>query len=226
MAPTDPLHVGTVDRDAVRPLHSAGQTDLHIAAQHRAHGELGGLRAPRAPVGMPLRGRGPVLESAAAGRGVAPQFPGDRRRRPTELARDLPHPGATGAQDRDLLPLGKRQVAPGRRSESDRRHPATLPKPPDANRGRRARLRRRILARQPSSDRRPEPLTMLEPAHRRTPRRPHRRPPSPIRTPPPRCAHRNSLSLERCDDRLNPPCTPPCPARSSRFLTAGSLWRR
>lgn len=37
------------------------------------------LGAPCHEVGLPQRDRGPVLQSAAAGGRVAPQFPGDRR---------------------------------------------------------------------------------------------------------------------------------------------------
>src|SRR5688572_21914008 len=107
---------------------------------------------------MPLRGAGPILEPTATGRGIAKQLPRDRRRRTPELARDLPHPTTTRAKKSELLPLGERQVTSRRRGESDRRHPATLPKPPDANRGRNARLDRRLLAGEAASDRPPEPL--------------------------------------------------------------------
>jgi hypothetical protein len=62
------------------------------------------------------------------------------------LTRDLPHSATTRARDCDFLPLGERQVPPRRRGERDRRHPATLPKPPDADRGRHAHLRRGVLA--------------------------------------------------------------------------------
>ena len=46
---------------------------------------------------------------------------------------------------------------------------------------------------------------MLQPPNRRTPRRPHRRTPRPIRCPPPRLSHRNLPFSECCDNRLNPP---------------------
>src|SRR5215218_8506725 len=122
---------------------------------------------------MPLRGAGPILEPTATGRGIATQLPRDRRRRTPEPPRDLPHAATTRAKKSDLLPLAERQVTPRRRAQGDRWHPATLPKPADANRSRHARLGRRRLARQAASDRRPEPLAVLLPPRRRTSRRPH-----------------------------------------------------
>ncbi len=47
---------------------------------------------------MPLGGRGSVLGSAAADRSVALQLPEDRRRRTTQLTRDLTHPKTTSEQ--------------------------------------------------------------------------------------------------------------------------------
>jgi hypothetical protein len=191
VAAADPLHPRAVDRDPVRALHRPRQAVLHVAAQLAVHGALRGLGAPRPHVGVPPGRRGPVLEPAAASRGVATEFSGDRRRPAAEPTRDLPDPGAAGAQKSDLLPLGERQVPPRRRGQHDGRHPTTLPKPPDADRRRHTGLHRSILARQSARDRRPEPLTMLQPPDRRTPRRAHRRPPSPIRCPS-LLAHRNS----------------------------------
>ncbi len=206
VTPTDPLHVRAIDGDTVGPLHRARQPVLHIAAQLEVRRELGGLRAPRPQVAMPLCGRGAIPEPAATSRSVAPQLPGNRRRRTTEPARDFPHPAALGTQQRDLLPLGERQVPPRRRGERQGRHPATLPKPPDTDRGRHVRLQRRRLARKPQRDRRPEPLTILSSSDRRTARRAHHRPTRTLPSPnlP---AHRN-YSRERCDDQLNPPCEP------------------
>ena len=42
------------------------------------------------------------------------------------------------AQNRDLLPLGKRQVPPRQRGLGDRRHPASLTEPPGPDRLRHA----------------------------------------------------------------------------------------
>jgi len=51
---------------------------------------------------------------------------------------------APGAQDRDLRPLGERQVPPRQRGLGDRRHPASLAEPPRPDRLRYAGLHRRF----------------------------------------------------------------------------------
>jgi hypothetical protein len=106
--------------------------------------------------------------------------------------RGLPHAAPTGAQQRDLLTLSKRQIPPRQRGLGDRRHPATLTKPTDADRRRYTASDARLLARQTARDRRPEPLAILTPRHRWSTRRAHRRPPRTIRSTPPRCSHHNS----------------------------------
>ena len=58
--------------------------------------QLRGLRAPRAPLGLPLRDRRPVLQLAAPGRRVAAQLARDRRRVAAEPAGDLTHADALG----------------------------------------------------------------------------------------------------------------------------------
>ena len=108
VTPPAPAHRRPWHGDPVRPLHSAGQAILHIPPQLRVHGKPRGLRTPRPPVRMPLRGRGPVLQSAATRRGVPAQLPGDRGRRAADLTGDPPHPATKRAQDRDLLPLSER----------------------------------------------------------------------------------------------------------------------
>src|ERR1019366_7192345 len=108
----------------------------------------------------------------------------ERGRRAAWLPGDLAQPAARDAQKRDLLALRERQIPPRQRGLSDRWHSATLPQPPDADRPRHTRLDPGILAAQPTSNRRPKPLTMLPTPHRRTPRRTHHRPPRPIRRPP------------------------------------------
>src|SRR5438067_6144329 len=207
MSPAGPPDLRTGDAGPVRPLHGAGLAVLHIPAQLRVDGELRRLRTPSATVSMPLRGRRPILEISATRRGVPAQLTGDRRRRPTELTRDLPHPTATGAQDRNLLPFGERQVAPRQRGEGDRRHPATLPKPPDTNRRRHPCLHRVILAGQPARDRDPEPHAMLPPPSRRPSPRTHTRSTGTLPSLNP-STHRNLFSIERCEDHLNPPREP------------------
>jgi hypothetical protein len=79
-------------------------------------------------------------------------------------------------RDSDLLSLGEGQVPPRQRRRADRSHPATLTEPPAPHSRRQPGLRRSILAREPTSDRRPEHPPMLTPPTRRPTRRPHRQP--------------------------------------------------
>src|SRR5437879_915820 len=53
------------------------------------------------------------------GGGVAPQLSRHRRGRSADPAGDLAHPAALGAQQRDLLPLGERQIAARGRDRPD-----------------------------------------------------------------------------------------------------------
>jgi hypothetical protein len=96
-----------------------------------------------------------------------------------QLSRDISLTGAetlakverTGPQRiTELAVTGERQKTSRQRSLGDRRHPASLTEPPGPHDRRYAGLRRRILTRQPTTDRRPEPLPMLPPRHRRPPR--------------------------------------------------------
>ena len=106
MTPPPPADLRT--RNApLGPLHSPGKAVLHIATQFRVDRQLRRLWPPGATVGMRLRGGGPILRPTGADRSVALQFPGNSRRRATQLTRDLSHPTITSEQDRDLLPLLK-----------------------------------------------------------------------------------------------------------------------
>jgi hypothetical protein len=167
VTPPNPTNLGTWHRRAVGRGDPAGEPVLHVLAQRVVGGELGQLRAPGAPVGMPLRRRGAIVQTAAAGRGVTAQLPRDRCGVSAEPARDLAHPDALGSQDCDLFALRERKVATRQRSQTGRWHPATLPEPPPAHRRRHTARHRGVLARQPAGDRLPEPLPMLTPRHRR-----------------------------------------------------------
>jgi hypothetical protein len=153
---------------------------------------------------MPVRGRGSILNAATSDRRIALQLPRDRRRCTIQLTRDLSHPGTAGEQDRDLLSLGERQIAPGRRREADRRHPTTLAEPPDTNARQNTRLDRSVLARGASSDRFPEPDPMLPPPRRRvpTPTRPSR---TGTNSTPDCSSPSQLLNVRRCDNQLNSP---------------------
>src|SRR5690606_14598749 len=208
VAPSDPGDLRSRHLDAVRGGPHAGEPVLHILPQPVVGGRLAHLGAAGGPVGVPLGHRGPVVQPAAAGRGVAPQLPRDRRRRPAQLASDLSHPAPLGAQHSDLLTLGKRQIAARRRIETDRRHPATLTEPSRSQRLRHAARDGGILAGQPLGDLPPEALLLLTPVDRRPSRRPQRRTPRLQRRTSPSLRH-NVLPRGRCcHDQLNPPSDP------------------
>src|SRR3954454_2589977 len=104
-----------------RPNHSgparggdcARQALLYIRPQGRGGRKLGPLRASGRPLGMPLRGAGPIRQPAAARGGVAAQLARDRRRRTPQPASDLPYALALGATQRDLLAFSEHQIPPG-----------------------------------------------------------------------------------------------------------------
>jgi hypothetical protein len=108
---------------------------LHVVSQYVVGGQLGHLRPPCLSIGVPLRGRGPVLQAAATGRGVATQLPGDRRGVSAQLTSDLAYPCTLGPKERDLFAFRERQVAARQRSQTGRRHAATLPEPPHPTAG-------------------------------------------------------------------------------------------
>src|SRR4051794_28354630 len=93
-----------------RPTALASQPLLHVPPQRRVHSQLRRLRASGRPLGMPLRGRGPILQTAAARGGVAPQLTRDRGRRTPQPSGGLPHPTAPRPQQRKFLAFRKRQI--------------------------------------------------------------------------------------------------------------------
>ena len=107
-----PRHDGPVHRRAVRGADETSEPVLHVAPQRLVDRQLGRLRTAGGSVSMPLRGCGPVRQTAAACGSVAAQLARDRGRRALEPAGDLAHPMPLRAPDRDLLPLGERQRAP------------------------------------------------------------------------------------------------------------------
>jgi hypothetical protein len=70
-----PPYARTGQRPPVRRRDRACKPLLDVAPQRLVPGELRRLEAPRPSVRVPLGGDGPVLQIAAAGRRVAPQFP-------------------------------------------------------------------------------------------------------------------------------------------------------
>jgi hypothetical protein len=75
------------DRPTAVP-HDAGEPVLDLPAQPVVDHQLGDLRPPGTPLGMPLRDRGLVVQPVGARGGVAAQFTSDRRRAPTQSSGD------------------------------------------------------------------------------------------------------------------------------------------
>jgi hypothetical protein len=105
VSPTDPPNVWTSQQRAVQFRHGASQTLLHVLAERSVDGELRHFRAPSTPIGMPLGSQGTIFQIAAAGRGVPSQFSRDRRWRAVHAPGDCSNAVASGAQERDVLPL-------------------------------------------------------------------------------------------------------------------------
>src|SRR6266511_5592702 len=78
VTPPDPAHGRARHLAAVGGGDGAGKPVLHVLPQRVVRGELGGLGAPSTALGMPLRGRRPVLQAAAAGGRVPPELTRDR----------------------------------------------------------------------------------------------------------------------------------------------------
>ena len=178
-------------RGPVRPANLPRQPFLHVLPQPLVTYELRGLRTPSHHLRLPLRDRRPILQLPAASGRIASQLSGDRRWRAPDPPGDLTHTSTLRSEQRDLLPLSKRQVAPRQRGERNSWHPATVPKPPDTNRLRDPRELGGLHRRHPVADRQPEHRTIRPTRHRRPPRRPHHRPPRQLRRPSVRPAHRN-----------------------------------
>ena len=134
VASADPTNLRSQNRNPARSGQRTGQPVLHILAQPLVGDELADLRTTRLPFGLPLRDDGPIVQRAAAGRRVAAQLPGDRRRRPAQMAGDLSDAEPVNAADRDFLTLGERQIAAAVRLETRWRHPASLTEPSRSNR--------------------------------------------------------------------------------------------
>ncbi len=145
----------------------------NVLPQLRVRRQLRRLRSPGSMIGVPLScGRAIVNVTAAHGR-IATQLAGDGRGFSLEAACDLPHTDTFGAKQRDLLPLGKAQVALRLRNQFDGWHPATLPEPTRPDRLRHASLDACLLAGEALSDKLPEHRDGLATGHARSPERPY-----------------------------------------------------
>src|SRR5918998_3326121 len=159
--PALPGHGRPRDRGSARGDDHAGQPVLHIAPQRRGDRQLRRLRTPRRPLGVPLRGGGPIVQTAATRSSIAPQLPRDRRGRSPQPAGDLAHPVALRAPQRDLLSIREGQVPPRGRLRRWRKrrwgHAARLPEPSCPYCRRHSCAERRVLTGLPRRNRRPEP---------------------------------------------------------------------
>ena len=198
-------HLGAVClRDPAR------QAVLHVAAQRLVPRKLRRPGPARGPIGVPLRGRGAVLEAAVAGRRVAPQLARDRRGRTAEVPGDVAHAATLGPKQRDLLALREGETTSRRQRRQQRQvrgwHAAGLPEPPRSHHRGYAGVSARVLARAPRRDRRPEPHPLRPPRHRRASGRAQWSPQYPTRAPSLH-RHRNLPHQRCCHDRLRPPNT-------------------
>jgi hypothetical protein len=100
--------------------------------------KLGRLRTLGAHLRLPLRYRRAVLGGGSASGGIAAQLARNCRWVPADLPSDLADSGTLGLQQRDLLALMERQVAPRQWREIEWRHTASVVEPPLADRLRRA----------------------------------------------------------------------------------------
>ena len=175
------------DRRPVRRTDHTSKPILHIIPQRRIDRQLCWLGPTGGAVGVPLRGRGPILQPAPAGGGVAAQLAGDRGRRALQSAGDLADAVALRAQKSDLLALRERKIAPGKRPRRcdrwDGGMPPALPEPAGPDRRRHSGPDRGVLARASRRDRRPEQPATFTPRHWRPTRRPQRVSPGSTRTP-------------------------------------------
>jgi hypothetical protein len=168
-------------------FHLASEPVLDVVAQPSIYRKFGRFGPPCLPFGLPLGGRGPVVQHPAACGCVAPQLSGDGRRRPTQTAGDFAHPDLLCSHQGDLFPFCKRQIPP-RHRESNLWHSAIFAEPSRTNNGRHAAGERCVLAGQALCDLGPEqPLNIT--AHARAPRRTHRSPAGHRRRPTLRSSH-------------------------------------
>ena len=178
-----------------RKPQGAGQTLLHIVAQNRIDHQLGRLGPACRAVGVPPRGRCPILQTSRAGGGIAPQFPGNGRGRSPQLASDLPHanppepaaarslpaPQTASTVLKTALPMMQTLLVAYPR----------LSEPSCSHRRRHVCHRCRILARLSRRNCSPEPLTILTLRRWGSARRPQWSPSRSIRSP--ILLHRNLL---------------------------------
>ena len=207
MTATHPPHLGAWHQLAIGTGDHATKAILDVLAQGVVRGQLGNLGATGTPLRVPLRSRCPISHTWTTNSSVTPHLPRNRRRTTTQTATDLTHPNTLRITNGDLFPLGKRQIAARHRTQTDRRHPTSLPEPSRPNRRRHPNLTSRILARNTIRDRLPEPDPILTPRFRQATTSGH----APHESPADASQHSSQTSFitKCCDDHLNPPRAPP-----------------
>src|SRR3954451_17636378 len=92
--------------------------------------ELRRLGPPSGGLRLPLRDRRSVVRLTATGRGVPSQLTRDRAGIALELTTDRPDPETLRLQHSEVLTLVEGQVAAGGLGQDQRRHAASVAKPP------------------------------------------------------------------------------------------------
>src|SRR2546430_16442866 len=110
VAAADEADLGAGDKLTGGRGDRPGRAILHVLAQCFVRGELGHLGPAGTPLGVPLRGRRPVLPPVTASRCIAAQLPPDRRWRAPPTAGDPPTPLLLRPQHREppTAPHGRR----------------------------------------------------------------------------------------------------------------------
>ena len=131
---------------------------LHLAAQLQVDPELGRFGPARALIRQCVRRRRAIPTTLLS---VARQLAADRRWVASQPARDRPHRLTTGARDRDLLPLAKRQTPTLEIPTSTRSHPTLRAQPSHSFLPIGTHLSRRVSNELTPRDRSPEHLHNL-----------------------------------------------------------------
>src|SRR5882762_9538019 len=109
-----PYDIRSPNGRPVRPGDRTGKPALHIIPQGLVDRQLRWFWALCGSVCMPLcRGRS-ILPGAVALGGIAPELTRYRARRPVQLASNGSYAMPLRTQNRNLLTLGERKIAPGR----------------------------------------------------------------------------------------------------------------
>lgn len=130
-----PFRVGRADRSTFGCSDLPREPFLDVVTQPLVLGELRGLGTPSSSLGVQLGRRRLVVEPPCPRGRVAARLPRDRRRGPAPSASDLADTMALRSQQREVLALGEGEIAARDRRRQTWVHPASVAKPPVADRG-------------------------------------------------------------------------------------------